>query len=315
MSSEQAFCIYLGDGLAHYHFGDAHPFGPRRYPAFVKALQAQPWSAGVKRQAPVQAGRTEIERFHSPEYVQRVRQQSAEGQGYLDYGDTPAVKAIYEAAATVVGAGLHAAASIMAGHIRRAFIPIAGLHHARRDAAAGFCVFNDCGVIIETLLADFQLDRVAYVDIDAHHGDGVYYGFEDNPAVIIADLHQDGRTLYPGTGRADETGTGDAKGTKLNIPMPPGASDAHFMDAWPRVEAFLQQHPPDFVLLQCGVDSLAGDPLTAMHYSPAAHAHAAQRLRQLAEQYCEGRLLAMGGGGYNLANIATGWTKVAESLQ
>ncbi|MEN8132252.1 MAG: acetoin utilization protein AcuC, partial [Pseudomonadota bacterium] len=153
-----------------------------------------------------------------------------------------------------------------------------------------------------------------YVDIDAHHGDGVFYAFETDPRVIFADLHQDGRTLYPGTGFATETGAQEAKGTKLNIPMPPGAGDEQFMQAWPRVEALLESYPPQFILLQCGADSIAGDPITAMRYSSAAHAHAARRLRKLAERHCKGRLLALGGGGYNLGNIATGWTAVVEAL-
>ena len=112
----------------------------------------------------------------------------------------------------------------MHGECRRAFVPIAGLHHAARDRAAGFCVFNDCGVAIE-LLKRAGLKRIAYVDIDAHHGDGVFYAFEDDPAVIFADLHEDGRYLYPGTGMAEEIGKGAARGMKLNVPLPPGADD------------------------------------------------------------------------------------------
>ncbi len=307
-------CVYLGLELANYNFGNDHPYGPQRHDAFRRAFEHQLWSNRVSCHAPVQASQAEIERFHSPRYVEMVRERSKDGLGYLDYGDTPAFPGVYEAAAYVVGSGLHATARIMTTDIKRAFNPIAGLHHARRDRASGFCVFNDCGVIIETLLQDFKLNRVAYVDIDAHHADGVFYAFESESRVIFADLHQDGRTLYPGTGFASETGRGEAQGTKLNIPMPPGADDLQFMQAWPRVEALLREYPPGFILLQCGADSIAGDPITDLRYSPAAHRHAARRLRELADEYCDGKLIALGGGGYNLNNIANGWTAVVEAL-
>jgi acetoin utilization protein AcuC len=307
-------CVYLGEGLARYNFGEDHPFGPRRHAAFKEAFEA----AGLDRHAtlcvPVMAQAEAIRRFHTYAYVARVRAQSRTGTGFLDYGDTPAFKGVYEAAATVVGTLLDAVERIMAGDCLRAFVPIAGLHHARRDCAAGFCVFNDCGVAIETLLSRHGVARLAYVDIDAHHGDGVFYGFEDRPEVIFADLHQDGRTLYPGTGFAEETGSGDARGTKLNIPMRPGADERDFLAAWERVERHLERFPPEFILFQCGVDSLAGDPITGLGYIPASHAHATRRLMVLARRHCQGRLLAMGGGGYNLDNIAAGWTAVVGEM-
>jgi acetoin utilization protein AcuC len=204
--------------------------------------------------------------------------------------------------------------TIMSGEAKRGFIPIGGLHHARRNAAAGFCVFNDCGVAIERAKRHYGLKRIAYVDIDAHHGDGVYYGFEDDPAVIFADTHEDGRFLYPGTGRSDERGRGAAAGTKLNIPLPPMAGDAEFFAAFEEIEAFLAPFEPELYLLQCGADSLAGDPITHLQFSVEAHATAATRLRALAERTAKGRLLAMGGGGYNRQNLAQCWTHVVEAL-
>lgn len=307
-------CLYHGTELGRYSFGAAHPFGPRRLGAFWDAVQAQGLDKRVCVCAPVTAEQAALERFHTPAYVARVKMQSKHGVGYLDSGDTPAFIGVYEAACTVVGTTLDAVARILRGECRRAFVPIAGLHHARRDSAAGFCVFNDCGVAIETLRAEYGVRRIAYVDIDAHHGDGVFYAFEADPDLIFADLHEDGRYLYPGTGRAEETGRGAAVGSKLNIPMPPGADDAQFLHQWSRVETLLREARPDFILLQCGADSLAGDPITHMAYSPASHAHAAERLCRLADEYCQGRLLALGGGGYNLDNIAAAWTAVLRAL-
>ncbi len=312
--SDNNVLLVAGDEIARYGFGDGHPFGPDRHEVFMRELHSAGLDGRVQRGTARAASREELEWFHTPAYVDLVRERSASGYGYLDAGDTPAWRGVYEAASNVVGATLNAVDAVIAGSARRAFIPIAGLHHASRGHAAGFCVFNDCGVAIEMLRRRHGLKRVAYVDIDAHHGNGVFYAFEGDAGVIIADLHQDGRTLYPGTGFANETGTGRAQGTKLNLPMPPGADNRLFGSAWEKVERFLHEHQPQFILLQCGVDSIEGDPLTAMAYTSAAHAHATERLRDIAETYSEGRLLATGGGGYNLDNIAAGWTAVVEAL-
>ena len=309
-----AVCVTIGEQLARYGFGEGHPFGPDRLAAFWTEAQAQGLDRQLIQCLPGSATREQLERFHTPEYVERVISQSATGEGYLDCGDTPAFPGIYEAACTVVGSVLDAVERIMKAECRHAFVPIAGLHHARRDSAAGFCVFNDCGIAIEILRLQYSLQRIAYVDIDAHHGDGVFYSFEEDADLIFADMHEDGRVLYPGTGAAEETGKGRARGTKLNIPMPPESSDDLFYPAWQQVEDFVDRHCPQFILFQCGADSIAGDPITHLRYTPAAHRHAAQRLKQLAEKHCQGRLLAMGGGGYNRDNLARAWTAVAAAL-
>ncbi len=311
---EQAVCVYLGEALGRYGFGGGHPFDTGRHKSFERGAEAAGVLGRVVRRAPALADRETIERFHGPAYVERVIRQSKTGEGYLDYGDTPAFAGAYEAAAAVVGSTVDAVRRLMRGDNRRAFVPIAGLHHARRDRAGGFCVFNDCGVAIEVLKADYHLRAIAYVDIDAHHGDGVFYDFEDDPAVVFADVHEDGRFLYPGTGAAEETGRGPALGTKLNIPMPPYSDADAFRSVWPRVEAHLAERRPDFILFQCGADSVAGDPLTHMQYSPECHAYAAARLCALADRYCEGRILGMGGGGYNHGNIAAAWSGVVQAF-
>jgi acetoin utilization protein AcuC len=309
-----ATCVYIGDDLARYGFGEGHPFGPDRLGAFWQQACAVGLDQRVQQCTPLSVDRAVLERFHSAAYVDRVIRQSATGEGYLDGGDTPALKGIYESACFVVGSVLDAIERILGQECRQAFVPIAGLHHARRDSAAGFCVFNDCGIAIETLRSQHQLQRVAYVDIDAHHGDGVFYSFEEDPDLIFADLHEDGRYLYPGSGSEAETGRGAARGTKLNIPMPPEADDAAFFRAWEQVEAFIDARRPEFILFQCGADSIAGDPITHLRYSPAAHRHATQRLLYLAGRHCSGRLLAMGGGGYNRGNLALTWTAVVQAL-
>ena len=314
MATQKSACVYIGDELARYGFGEGHPFGPDRLGAFWEHAQASGLDLHVTQCLPVSAGRDVIERFHTHEYVNRVIEQSASGEGFLDCGDTPAFPGIYESACFVVGSVVDAIQRLIDGECRHAFVPIAGLHHAQRNSAAGFCVFNDCGVAIETLRSEYGLQRIAYVDIDAHHGDGVFYSFEDDPQLIFADLHEDGRFLYPGTGMAEEMGTGAATGTKLNIPMPPEAGDELFFQAWEIAEAFIEKHRPEFILFQCGADSIDGDPITHLKYTPAAHRHAAQRLCRLADRCCDGRLLVMGGGGYNRSNLAMAWTAVLEEL-
>ncbi len=313
-NSPSGVALFHGDALKSYAFGQGHPFGPDRLDAFWHEARARKLNESVLLLKPESAERAEIERFHTREYVDWLIERSKSGEGFLDYGDTPAFKGIYRAAATVVGTTLAACRAIMSGKCRRAFIPIAGLHHARRDAAAGFCALNDCGVAIETLKQVHWLKRIGYVDIDAHHGDGVYYGFEADPAVILVDLHEDGRFLYPGTGASHERGRGAASGTKLNIPMPPDADDEDFFEAFEQAETFLANGRPEFLLFQCGADSLSGDPITHLRYSTAAHAHAATRLCALADQHCQGRLLAMGGGGYNRRNLALAWCAVLEAM-
>jgi acetoin utilization protein AcuC len=306
--------VYYGHRLAAYGLGSDHPFGPDRLDAFWNECRHRGLDRLVEIGSPHMCAESELLRFHTPEYVARVQVQSRVGTGHLDEGDTPAFRGAYEASAVVVGSVLDGLRGVMAGECGPAFIPIAGLHHARRDAAAGFCIFNDIGVAIETLRAEFGVRRIAYVDIDAHHGDGVFYAYEDDPDLIIADIHEDGRYLYPGTGSADETGTGAAKGTKLNIPLAPGADDKIFLRAWEEVERFVRAGKPEFIILQAGADGLSGDPITHLEYTPAAHRHTARRLRALANEFCGGRLLGTGGGGYDRDNLAKAWAEVVRAF-
>ena len=306
--------VYRGRAIANYGFGNDHPFGPDRHDAFHSELAAAGVGAAVQYAEPRRASVDELALFHTPEYIDRVSQLSQEGRGFLDAGDTPAFPGVFDAASDVVGTTLAAVDAVMRGETRRAFVPIARLHHAARANAAGFCVFNDCGVAAEYLRKQYGVERVAYVDIDAHHGDGMFYGFEDDPDLLFADIHEDGRFLYPGTGSADETGTGRARGTKLNIPMAPGAGDGDFRVAWERVADYIDKVSPDFMIFQCGADSLAGDPLTHLEYSEEAHAAAVGTLCELADIHCEGRIVGTGGGGYDRRNLARAWTRVVQAF-
>ena len=204
-------CVFIGDELAKYGFPNGHPFSVQRHAAYHSALK----TSGVIDKccicAPQKADIDQLQLFHSKEYISKVQHFSKLGSGYLDAGDTPAFPGVYDAATVVVGTTLAAIDAIMQKDCRHAFNPIGGLHHAQRETASGFCVFNDCGVAIEYLQNHYDLKQVLYVDIDAHHGDGVFYSYEDNGRIIFLDFHQDSRTLYPGSGRSTETGKGDDK--------------------------------------------------------------------------------------------------------
>lgn len=311
--------VFYGDALARYGFGGSHPLGTDRLGAFWGRLQGE----GIENivvEEPALGSEQDALLFHEKEYVDLVRVSSKHGGVLLDRGDTPAFKGVFEASLYVVGSTLAALDCVVAGKdksgrkIDHAFNPIGGLHHARRDTAGGFCVFNDIGVAILAARKKYGIKRIAYVDIDAHHGDGVFYEFEDDPLLFFADIHEDGRHLYPGTGSALETGKGQASGTKLNIPLEPGAGDKEFIEAFGRVEHFVDSVRPELIILQCGADGLAGDPITHLRYTPRAHAHAAGALHALAHKHCSGRIIALGGGGYNRANIGAAWTQVVKSL-
>jgi acetoin utilization protein AcuC len=307
-------CLHVDDTLGRYGFPEGHPLGIDRQGAFLREAGAQGLMPRVRIANGRAATRKEIERFHTAEYVSRVADAEKNGVEWLDQGDTPVFPGVYEISAHVVGSALAGLEEVMSGACPRTVQPIGGLHHAGRAHAAGFCVFNDLGVAIETLRSRYAIKRVGYVDIDVHFGDGVFYAFEEDPDLIFADIHQDGRTLYPGTGHAHESGKGAAQGTKLNLPLAPRSGDREFLEAWQQVEAHFEKFAPEFIVFQCGADGLEGDPLANLRYSPAVHAHAAKRLRALADKHARGRIMAFGGGGYNRMNLGKAWSAVLAAF-
>jgi acetoin utilization protein AcuC len=311
--------VFFGEALASYGFGPNHPLGNDRIFAFWKKLQSENVSNVVVEKPELATGEDALT-FHDKHYVEFVKMASNRGGVLLDKGDTPAFKGVFEAALYTVGSTLAGLEFVISGKDRsgdkidHAFNPIGGLHHAMRDSASGFCVFNDIGVAIMVARSKYDIRRIAYVDIDAHHGDGVFYEFEDDPLLFFADTHEDGRYLFPGTGFANETGKGAAAGTKLNVPLEPGATDESFISEFSKIEQFIDEAKPELIILQCGADSLAGDPITHLQFSAKAHRHAADALHRLAHRHCKGRIIALGGGGYNRDNIGAAWTEVVKSF-
>lgn len=313
MMRSRTVAVYTGDEVSHYGFED-HPFSEDRLHAFWDEMHVLQLADQVRILHPMMATEAQIALFHTEKYIEKVKHLSEIGEGLLDFGDTPAYKGVYEDAAKVVGSVIDATHKIMRNEFRRIFVPIAGLHHSMPDTASGFCVFNDVGVAIKLLQQDYGLERIAYVDIDAHHGDGVFYPFESDPTVIFADIHEDGRYNFPQTGFSYEVGKGEARGRKLNIPLLPLSADNDFMLMWDKTEAFVREWQPQFIFLNSGADGLNGDPLAHLHYSARAHSRAVLSLCQIAEECAEGRLLVVGGGGYDLRNVAKAWTTVVNTL-
>jgi acetoin utilization protein AcuC len=307
--------VSFGQQSFLYSFPTGNPMNASRLSRFADFIEKhRRGTGGFTVVDPVSASEGDLLVFHTKEYVDRVREASATGKGNLGSEDTPAYPGVYEASLFPVGSTLKGLDLIMEGEFDHFFNPVGGLHHSAPDEARGFCVFNDSVIAIAKALNTYKLRSVAYVDIDAHHGDGVYYEFEPDPRVIIGDVHEHGRFLYPGTGDDTETGTGFAVGTKLNVGLLPGSGDKEFVQAFDRVEEFVKRSKPEMIFFQCGADGLVGDPITDLNYTSAAHAYAAKKLHRLAHEQCGGRILAMGGGGYSAMNVALAWGAVAKEL-
>ncbi len=304
--------VLQGKELLLYSFPPPHPFTNERTQAFWDALAKK--NLPVERLPPQKADRELIALFHTEEHIKYVELASHLGYGALDQGDTPAYKGVFEATQYAVGSTVSAVEKVMAGELDHAFNPVGGLHHATRESSAGFCVFNDIGVAIEVLRKRHNVQNILYVDIDVHHGDGVFYTYESDPQLFIFDIHEDGRYLYPGTGGSGENGYGPAKGTKINVPLEPGSGDEEVISRLPRLEEFARNAKPEFIILQCGADGLRGDPIAGLDYSPNAHSRVGELLHRISHELCSGRLVALGGGGYVPQNCADAWVAVVESM-
>ena len=312
----QKFALFYGEALSKYAFPAGHPFSVERVEGFWDIVNQERIANSEKVQIcePLMANESDVLSFHIPEYVDFVKKASKIGGGYLDRGDTPAFKGIYEASLYVVGTTLKALEMVMSAKASSAFNPVGGLHHAWRDRASGFCVFNDAAIAIMMAKTKYKLSKILYVDIDVHHGDGVFYEFYDDPEVFIADMHEDGRYLFPGTGFENETGSGKAAGRKMNIVMPMGSGVEEFKKGFSKIIQFGEKAEPELILLQCGADGLAGDPIAHLQYTPECHRFAAENLSSLSERFCKGKIVAMGGGGYNLDNVARAWLEMVRGL-
>lgn len=308
--------LAYGQELLLYSFPGNHPMNSKRIATFYEKVKNE--SILKKRNVtivkPELASEEDLMLFHTRNYISFVKEKSIEGRGLLDDEDTPAFKGVFEAASYVVGTTLKLVDMIMEKKIDHGFNPMGGLHHAQRNSAAGFCVFNDAAVALLKLRAYYKLSRILYFDIDAHHSDGIYYPFEQEGWLYYVDIHEDGRYLYPGTGSKEEKGKGEGYGKKVNIPLKPNSGDKEFLSALNSVEPFLQEAKPEFIVLQAGGDGLEGDPITDLRYSKKAHEETARLLHNISHEFSDGRLLVLGGGGYNVENTSNAWVSILKVL-
>ena len=303
------------DRLTGYDFGPGHPLAPVR----VELTMALSRELGVLELPsvslvdPAPADMDELTLVHDPAYIDAVRQACRDGFGNLRYGlgtpDNPVFAGMHEASALVAGATLAAARAVWRGEALHAANIAGGLHHAMRRSASGFCVYNDPAIAIGWLL-DAGARRVAYVDLDVHHGDGVQTAFYHDPRVLTISLHEHPATLFPGTGLASEIGSGDGRGYAVNMPLPAFTGDAGWLRAFDAVvPPLLRAFRPDVLVSQHGCDSHRLDPLAHLELSIDAQRRAALMVHDLAHEVAGGRWLLTGGGGYELVQVVPrSWT-------
>jgi len=305
------------DSLAAYDFGPQHPLKPIRVKLTVELCRAYGLldRSNVDVIAPRFATREELELVHTPRYIDAVETISLTatepfrhyGWG-IGIGDNPAFRGMHEASAHVAGASLVAAQAVATGKAQHAFNPAGGLHHAMPDRASGFCIYDDPAIAIHWLLD--QGERVAYIDVDVHHGDGPQFIFYDEPRVLTISLHESGEYLFPGTGFPDEVGEKDAEGTKVNVALPPLTDDPAYRAAFDRVvPPLVESFKPTIIVTQLGCDTHATDPLAHLALVTQTYRWLAAILHELAHRVSGGRWLALGGGGYQIYTVVPrAWT-------
>ena len=303
--------------LENYGFGGDHPFNPLRVRLALELCEALGLLEDYPFVSSEPATDEDLSMVHSLTYVRMVQKagrNAAALSDLLPYGigtpDNPIFPDMHEACARVVGGVLAACRLVMDGDATHAMCISGGLHHALRSAASGFCVYNDAGVAIARLKEEHPGIRIAYVDTDAHHGDGVQWMFYDDPDVLTVSMHESGRYLFPGTGRVDERGSNGGVGYSVNVPLEPYTGDGSwiscFEDVVPEV---LRAFEPDLILTQNGCDGHALDPLTHLSATTRLYEHVPHRMHDLAHELCGGRWVATGGGGYDIWRVVPrAWT-------
>ncbi len=290
-----------------YRFRPDHPFNPKRLELTVSLIEEMGLLAAehTRMVPPRPATEAELLLAHSSAYVEAVRRisegkiSSAEAKSWgLGTEDTPVFPGMHEITSTVVGGTLRGAEMVMGGEARRAFAIAGGLHHAHREMASGFCVYDDLAVAIRWMQREHGA-RVLYIDNDAHHGDGVQGIFYTEPDVLTFSIHESGRYLFPGTGFTDEMGDGEGFGYSLNLPVEPFTEDDSWIDLYSTaLREAAAAFRPDVIVLQSGCDAHVLDPLTHLRCTTRMFEQTVRLTCELADEYCGGRLLATGGGGY-----------------
>ena len=280
--------------------GSGHPERRERLERTITHLRGLDWFQGLSQIPARTAERRWIEQTHSSQLIDRAAAACARGAPYLDVADVGISAASYDIALLAAGGILQLADTLAAGEANNAFaLSRPPGHHAERDMALGFCLFNNIAIGARYLQAEHGMEKVVIVDWDVHHGNGTQHTFEEDPSVLYVSTHQ--YPFYPGTGSAGETGTGKGSGATVNCPMPAGATDALYHQAFaeriiPAIDAF----GPDVILISAGFDAHAADPLAQVELSTECYGWMTERLMELADKHTQGRVLSMLEGGYNI---------------
>jgi acetoin utilization protein AcuC len=303
-------CVVWAESLTAYDFGETHPMSPVRLELTAR-LCREMGLFDLPQVNVIGADPVDDEvllTVHDAAYVAAVRAasqdpESADPLRGLGTEDDPAFLGMHEASARVVGGSLAAAQAVWTGAAQHGVNFSGGLHHAMADRACGFCIYNDAAVSIQWLL-DHGAERVAYVDVDVHHGDGVQACFWDDPRVMTISVHESGRALFPGTGFPGEIGGPGAEGSAVNVALPPGTGDAQWLRAIHAVvEPLVRSFRPEVIVSQHGCDTHALDPLAHLEVSVDAQRAVVEMVHDLSHEVCEGRWLALGGGGYAVVEV------------
>ena len=291
--------------LTGYDFGPGHPLAPVRVELTMALAGALGVLAapGVSLTVPVPASDAELQLVHDPRYIAAVRLGAANLAFGLGTPDNPVFAGMHDASALVAGATLAAAGAVWESRAQHGINVSGGLHHAMRDAASGFCVYNDPAIAIAWLL-EKGADKIAYVDVDVHHGDGVEAAFYGDPRVLTISMHEHPMTLFPGTGLPGDSGGKGAEGTAVNVALPAGTGDAGWLRAFDAVvPPLLRSFRPQVLVSQHGCDSHRLDPLAHLELSIDGQRTAAVRLHELAHETAGGNWVTTGGGGYELVRV------------
>lgn len=298
--------LVYDEAYLSYQFGPEHPFQPTRLKYTLDLIKELKLLNGkAMLYSPKAAGEEDLHSVHSPDYVDTVKRMSALGRGFLDSGETPATKGIFEASCSVVGGSILGVDLLMEGEVGHAFNPGGGLHHAKTDRTSGFCVFNDIAIVVRRLQRRFGVGRMAIIDIDGHHADGTQEIFYKEPFLKIS-THRFG--IAPYTGRVEEMGEGEGRGHCVNIPLPRSTGDDAYLYAFHEVvPPLIERYEPEVILLQFGVDGHYQDPLVGLALTTRTYEEVSSTVHRLAHRVSGGRLMVFGGGGYVPANVARCW--------
>jgi acetoin utilization protein AcuC len=314
-------CVVFDKTLTDYDFGPTHPMSPVRVDLTMRladelGVLAAPGGSGTGlHQVPAPVAVDDlIAQVHTGDLIEAVQRMSRDPYSVdevhgLGSEDNPTFEGMHGAAAHIVGATVEAARQVWTGEVLHSANITGGLHHAMPGRSSGFCIYNDVAVAIRWLL-DNGAERVAYVDVDVHHGDGVEKIFWNDPRVLTISLHETGQMLFPGTGFPQDTGGPDAPGSAVNVALPPGTADAGWLRAFHAVvPPLVREFAPDVLVTQHGCDSHIEDPLAHLMLTVDGQRAAYLALHDLAHEVCKGRWVVTGGGGYAVVDVVPrAWT-------